>query len=142
MLDLTYENDDCININEYVDDILSLTYDTTSSSPRNIAFVTDCMELATCVQWKQPHFPVFLKLSKDKSVNDSIGFIKSNNLLGLFIDHYLLQRVPDLIQAIKEAGVMVIAYSNNQLQLNKPILNGVDGLLDYDQFYCYTNVSQ
>lgn len=100
-----------------------------------MAFVTSDTDVAVCLQWKQPHFPVFVKLTSQGSVKESVDFIKSNNLLGLFVDHDLLMRVPKLVDAVKEAGSMIIADNND----TKTQLVGVDGIANDSHFYCYTS---
>ena len=132
---LDVKRGDVGDINSYIDDILKFTYATASSSTRNMAFVTSDTDVAVCLQWKQPHFPVFVKLTSQGSVKESVDFIKSNNLLGLFVDHDLLMRVPKLVDAVKEAGSMIIADNNDA----KTQLVGVDGIANDSHFYCYTS---
>ncbi|TIC72494.1 hypothetical protein E3Q00_03942 [Wallemia mellicola] len=106
---LDVKRGDVGDINSYIDDILKFTYATASSSTRNMAFVTSDTDVAVCLQWKQPHFPVFVKLTSQGSVKESVDFIKSNNLLGLFVDHDLLMRITMILKLNYELEHKLIA---------------------------------
>lgn len=123
------------NVNTFVDDILNLSYATASSSTLNIAFVTSDTDIAVCLQWKQPHFPVFLGLTNKGSVKEAVKFIRANNLLGLFVDGDLVLRVPKLVDAVKESGSMIVADVLDRVDAG---FEGVDGVANKKTFNCLT----
>ena len=135
MLDVSRGTASNVNINAYIDDILNISYATASSTTRNVAFVTADTDIAVCLQWKQPHFPVFLSLTSEGSVKEAVKFIKSNNLLGLFVNAQLVQRVPKLVDAVKESGSMVVADVGQGARVS---IDGVDGVASTSDFNCLT----
>ncbi|TIA91139.1 hypothetical protein E3P99_01207 [Wallemia hederae] len=135
LLDVSRGTASNANINAYIDDILNISYATASSTTRNIAFVTPDTDIAVCLQWKQPHFPVFLSLTSEGSVKEAVKFIKSNNLLGLFVNAQLVQRVPKLVDAVKESGSMVVADVGQGVRVS---IDGVDGVASTSDFNCLT----
>jgi len=44
------------------------------------------------------------------SISAAVEFSKNNNLLGVFLDTYLLVKVPSLVRAVRGAGLLIAAY--------------------------------
>jgi len=44
------------------------------------------------------------------SVSAAVEFSKNNNLLGVLLDTYLLVKVPSLVRAVRDAGLLIAAY--------------------------------
>jgi len=44
------------------------------------------------------------------SISAAVEFSKNNNLLGVFLDTYLLVKVPSLVRAVRDAGLLIAAY--------------------------------
>lgn len=58
--------------------------------------------------------------ARRSSVSEAVRFAKSNNLLGVMVDAILLNHVPQLVHAIKAAGLVLITigkYAPQQDQL-------------------------
>ncbi|TIB70083.1 hypothetical protein E3P77_00133 [Wallemia ichthyophaga] len=134
---LDIRNETAGNTNKLVDDILNHSYRTASSSTRHIAFVTADTEIAVCLQWKQPHFPVFLGLGCNGSVKEAVKLIRANNLLGMFVDGRLLSKVPKLVDAVRETGSMVVADEADGAGESVAV-DGVDGVARRKTFNCMT----
>ena len=69
----------------------------------------------------------------DMSIKESVRIAQSNNFMGLLCSSRLLDLVPALIPAVKEAGLVLISdYSHDSRERPPTVLNlaqGVDGLL-------------
>lgn len=69
----------------------------------------------------------------DMSIKESVRIAQSNNFMGLLCSSRLLDLVPALIPAVKEAGLVLISdYSHDVRDRPPSVLNlpqGVDGLL-------------
>lgn len=67
------------------------------------------------------------------SIKEAVRIAQSNNFMGLICTSRLLDLVPALVGAVKEAGLVLIAdYSNDVKNKNPSVLGltrGVDGLL-------------
>ncbi|KIO30526.1 hypothetical protein M407DRAFT_20415 [Tulasnella calospora MUT 4182] len=124
--------------------------------------------VCVAVNWKQPNFAVFFASNcglesstgldnantPDRSTTDArcrsldaaITFATANNLLGVMVVASLLARVPSLMAAVKDSGVLVAAFgSKDQTSLLTssipPIVDGAisstvdavlqDGILSY-----------
>jgi len=44
------------------------------------------------------------------SISAAVEFSKNNNLLGAFLDTYLLVKVPSLVRAVRDAGLLIAGY--------------------------------
>ncbi|KAG8888011.1 ubiquitin-protein ligase peroxin 12 [Tulasnella sp. 332] len=99
---------------------------------RKIVFSSFEPNVCTALNWKQPNYPVFFASDcglpssrypgaqlgfssspidyRCDSVDSAVSFAKSNNLLGVLLNASLLGRVPTLLQAIKDKGVLLAAF--------------------------------
>ncbi|KAG9047366.1 ubiquitin-protein ligase peroxin 12 [Tulasnella sp. UAMH 9824] len=139
-----------------------------SSVKRKMVFASFEPSVCVAVNWKQPNFAVFfasncglesstgldnadtpnrsMEDARCTSLDAAIAFAKANNLLGVMIAASLLVRVPSLVVAVKDSGVLVAAFgSRDQTSLltssTPPIVDGVvsstvdavlqDGILSY-----------
>lgn len=70
----------------------------------------------------------------DMSIKESVRIAQSNNFMGLICSSRLLGLVPELVAAVKEAGLVLISdYSHDPASAQAPsilsLAQGVDGLL-------------
>jgi len=101
---------------------------------RQIIFTSSSPDACAAVNWKQPNYPVLFSsscgevrakppsttaaigneaISSDlrlTSISAAVEFSKNNNLLGVFLDTYLLVKVPSLVRAVRDAGLLIAAY--------------------------------
>jgi len=49
------------------------------------------------------------------SLESAVRFSKANNLLGVFIEGDILVKVPSLIQAVKDAGLLVLTWGTAEV---------------------------
>jgi len=123
-----------LDLNDFVDSVLRVVYDASSSEigRRKIVFSSFTPEVCAAVNWKQPNYPVFFAShcgeasacppsptalgigdASDRrlsSLGAAVEFAKSNNLLGVLLDAGLLVQVPSLIPGVRGAGLLVGAY--------------------------------
>ncbi|KAG8927295.1 ubiquitin-protein ligase peroxin 12 [Tulasnella sp. 417] len=139
-----------------------------SSVKRKMVFASFEPTVCVAVNWKQPNFAVFFASNcglesstgldnantpnrsaadpRCGSLDAAITFAKANNLLGVMIAASLLVRVPSLVAAVKDSGVLVAAFgSKDQTSVLTssipPIVDGAvsstvdavlqDGILSY-----------
>lgn len=100
---------------------------------RQIIFTSSSPDACAAVNWKQPNYPVLFASSCGEvganppsttaairseptsdlrltSISAAVEFSKNNNLLGVFLDTYLLVKVPSLVRAVRDAGLLIAAY--------------------------------
>jgi len=126
-----------LDLNSFVDAVLRTIYHTSATlggayARRRIVFTSFCPDACGAVNWKQPNYPVFFAsqcgqkghitpsrtaLSSEDATDRrltclgaAVTFSKKNNLLGVFIDAAVLVQVPSLIDAIRDAGLVVCVY--------------------------------
>ncbi|KAG8900763.1 ubiquitin-protein ligase peroxin 12 [Tulasnella sp. 408] len=137
-----------------------------SSVKRKVVFASFEPSVCVAVNWKQPNFFFASNCGLESStgldtadtpnrsmedahcasLDAAIAFAKANNLLGVMVAASLLVRVPSLVVAVKDSGVLVAAFgSKDQTSLltssTPPIVDGVvsstvdavlqDGILSY-----------
>ncbi|KAJ9657556.1 phosphate system positive regulatory protein pho81 [Neophaeococcomyces mojaviensis] len=127
-----------IDINRFADITLTIVFDHARAlrarNPdiaRSIVFSSWNSAICTAINWKQPNFPVLLCNdlggSKDHadvmrssaripatvlptaSIKESARLAQSNNFMGLMCSSRILQRVPALVDTIKQAGLVVVS---------------------------------
>ncbi|KAI4201785.1 MAG: hypothetical protein LQ350_002985 [Teloschistes chrysophthalmus] len=123
------------NINSYADAILKDVFDharsTREQNPdvmRSLVFTSYNPDICTALNWKQPNYPVLLcndlgtvrPPSSDSSsghnaisVKEAVRIAQSNNFMGLVCSARLLLLVPALIEAIKVAGLVLVADTSD-----------------------------
>jgi len=131
-----------LDLNTFVDSVLRAIYHTCATlggayARRRIVFTSFCPDLCGAINWKQPNYPVFFasQCGQKCSVTPSctalgiedvtdrrlsclgaaVKFSKMNNLLGVFIDAAVLVEVPSLIDAIRDAGLVVCVYGASEM---------------------------
>ncbi|QIW98099.1 hypothetical protein AMS68_003617 [Peltaster fructicola] len=150
------------NVNLVADSVLKVVFDharhlreTNNSAVRNFVFSSYNADICSALNWKQPNYPVLfanelgVATSKserhsshdvvqscgktDMSIKEAVRTAQSNNFMGLICTSRLLELVPALIEAIKEAGlVLIVDRSNEHVDSTTSILDlaeGVDGLV-------------
>jgi len=130
-----------LDLNSFVDAVLRTIYHTSAMlggaySRRRIVFTSFCPDACGAVNWKQPNYPVFFasQCGQKGSITPSrtalsiedvtdrrltclgatVKFSKMNNLLGIFVDAAALVQVPSLIDAIRDAGLVVCVYGASE----------------------------
>ncbi|KAG9002368.1 phosphate system positive regulatory protein pho81 [Tulasnella sp. 427] len=135
---------------------------------RKIVFASFEPSVCVAVNWKQPNYAVFFasncgsesasgldnapipnRPTADvhcRSLDAAINFAKANNILGVMVAASLLTRVPSLIAAVKDSGVLVAAFGSKDqtallTSLIQPVVDGAtpntidavlqDGVLSY-----------
>lgn len=109
---------DILEVNEFVDSVLSTVYETIQSGQstihRRIVFSSFNPVVCTALNWKQPNFSVFFashcglsrsnsegrmvaanRVEEDRrctSIKEAVKFAKANNLLGVMLDATILVR--------------------------------------------------
>ncbi|KAI0303064.1 hypothetical protein BC826DRAFT_1089488 [Russula brevipes] len=126
-------------LNSFIDSILRTVYHASAPPPdghgvrRQIIFTSSSPDACAAVNWKQPNYPVLFASSCGEvgakppsttatirneviqdlrlaSISAAVEFSKNNNLLGVFLDTYLLVKVPSLVRAVRDAGLLIAAY--------------------------------
>jgi len=126
-------------LNSFIDSILRTVYHASAPPPdphgarRQIIFTSSSPDACAAVNWKQPNYPVLFASScgevganppsttaairneatldlRLRSISAAVEFSKNNNLLGVFLDTYLLVKVPSLVRAVRDAGLLIAAY--------------------------------
>lgn len=120
-------------LNEYLDYILETVYNYAQESHtggRTLIFSSSNPQVCTALNWKQPNYGVFFKTfagySKFKefdkrcnSIKEAIKFCKVSNLLGIFCLAKPLVQVFDLIKTIKESGLILASFGDeNEIAKN------------------------
>ncbi|KAI0269321.1 hypothetical protein BC834DRAFT_820621 [Gloeopeniophorella convolvens] len=100
---------------------------------RQLLFTSFSPDACAAANWKQPNYPVLFASScghagaqppsttapraappaadsRLASVGAAVEFAKNNNLLGVLVDTYLLVKVPSLVRAVRDAGLLIGAY--------------------------------
>jgi len=100
---------------------------------RQIIFTSSSPDACAAVNWKQPNYPVLFASSCGEvganppsttaairneatldfrltSISAAVEFSKNNNLLGVFLDTYLLVKVPSVVRAVRDAGLLIATY--------------------------------
>ncbi|KAL1714800.1 hypothetical protein EV715DRAFT_256927 [Schizophyllum commune] len=112
------------DVNGFVDAVLRDIYDTTAlidprTVRRRLMFSSSSPEVSAALNWKQPNYPVFfsthpppsgtstLDERQSLSIGEAVDFARSNNLLGIFADGNMLARVPSLLEAVRDAGLLL-----------------------------------
>lgn len=147
-----------VDINGYIDAVLQVVYDhinitmSARTSRRNVIFASFNPDVCHALNLKQPNFAVFYEchcgydVAGDvdrpavgsgqqryaESIKEAVRFAKNCNLLGIICAALPLVRVPFLIKAIKESGLLVATFGKENGQAANVELqsrNGVDGIV-------------
>ncbi|THH13892.1 hypothetical protein EW146_g6378 [Bondarzewia mesenterica] len=141
-------------LNQFIDSVLRAVYHTSAALPgghsgrRKIIFTSFSPDVCAAVNWKQPNYPVFFasqcgevnskvpsatalstRDARDQrlsSLSAAVEFCKDNNLLGVFVDTELLDKVPSLIRGVRDGGILVGTY--NAPTSNTATAPGLDGV--------------
>lgn len=132
-----------IDINSFADTVLAEVFNHARSlraqSPdtvRSIVFSSWNPAVCTAINWKQPNYPVLLcndlggskyhnevmrttspnipPIIPSSSIKESARLAQSNNFMGLMCSSRILQRVPALVDTIKQVGLVVVSDISNQ----------------------------
>jgi len=153
-LNIAYQNDEGASntqtftqshLNICVDSVLGIVFESARAlreqsleSARLMMFSSYNMNICTALNWKQPNYPVFyyndlgnepthgLVAAPRVSIREAVSLASKNNLMGIICSSKLLALVPALIQSIKEAGLVVVAYTSDDSIFRQA---GVDGVL-------------
>lgn len=118
-------------VNSCIDAALHAVYDAAErdKNSRRLFFSSAMPSACVALNWKQPNYAVFFinqsTLDRQASPNESashadsrqsslaeaVRFAKGNNLLGVMVDAPMLTAVPELISAVKAAGLVLITLS-------------------------------
>ena len=118
-------------LNACIDATLQVVYDVAHRDKhrRRLFFSSTVPSACVALNWKQPNYAVFFMnnatlhndaavptLPKDadprqSSIAEAVRFAKGNNLLGLMLDTSILELVPELLTAVKAAGLVLITRS-------------------------------
>lgn len=140
-------------LNACIDATLQVVYDVARREKhrRRLFFSSAVPSACVALNWKQPNYAVFFinnatldadanvsTLPKNadprqSSVAEAVRFAKGNNLLGVMLDTSLLESVPEILNAVKAAGLVLITLSQPSMQsdwsaFNEPKLLGVPAL--------------
>ncbi|KAK5110712.1 hypothetical protein LTR62_005589 [Meristemomyces frigidus] len=124
---------------------------------RSFVFSSYNPGMCTALNWKQPNYPILLcnELGvpatnnsdqpssppsmmtscgrASESIKEAVRIAKSNNFMGLVCTSRLLELVPALVNAVKEAGLVLISDYSRNGSARRPSLHdlplGADGLL-------------
>ncbi|KAI5894255.1 uncharacterized protein SCHCODRAFT_02498599 [Schizophyllum commune H4-8] len=113
-----------VDVNGFVDAVLRDIYDTTAlidprTVRRRLMFSSSSPEVSAALNWKQPNYPVFFSTQSSAtgtsplderqslSIGEAVDFARSNNLLGIFADGNMLARVLSLLEAVRDAGLLI-----------------------------------
>ena len=96
---------------------------------RRLFFSSTVPSACVALNWKQPNYAVFFMNNatlhsdaavptlpknadpRQSSIAEAVRFAKGNNLLGLMLDTSILELVPELLTAVKAAGLVLITRS-------------------------------
>ena len=117
-----------VPLNACIDATLHVVYDVARREKhrRRLFFSSTMPSACVALNWKQPNYAVFfinnatldadaavLSLPEEadprqSSMAEAVRFAKGNNLLGVMLDTSILECVPELITAVKAAGLVLI----------------------------------
>lgn len=132
-----------IDINTFADKVLAEVFEHARNlrardpdTTRSIGFSSWNPAICTAINWKQPNYPVLLcndlggsqyhtevmhttapnipPVVPSSSIKESARLAQSNNFMGLMCSSRILQRVPALVEAIKQAGLVVVSDISDQ----------------------------
>ncbi|TRM68445.1 hypothetical protein BD626DRAFT_481753 [Schizophyllum amplum] len=128
-----------LDVNGFVDAVLRDIYDNTAIADvrvarRRLMFTSSSPEVTAALNWKQPNYPVFfstqpVSASDNRptlSIGEAVDFARSNNLLGIFADGNMLARVPSLMDAVRDAGLLLGSHSRQ----DEHLIDLVDAYMD------------
>ncbi|BEI86688.1 hypothetical protein CcaverHIS002_0700340 [Cutaneotrichosporon cavernicola] len=129
-----------IEVNAFVDTVLQVVYDAGRDTPgRRFLFSSFDPTVCTALNWKQPNYAVMFvsycgldrhqdggaKLvpvpfgsepdNRCLSVREAVNFAKQTNLLGVILEATTLAAVPSLVASVKDAGLLLAAFGNDQV---------------------------
>lgn len=124
------------NVNILTDTVLHSVYThlTASAQKRGIVFSSDDRAVCHAINMKQPNFAVFYEMdSASTSLKSAVKFAKTSNLLGLVGAAQTLVGVPILVNAVKEAGLLLVGrYVSSKRSGNTDDETILDGELNED----------
>ena len=129
-----------IDINTFTDVILKIVFDHARASKsqnsdfmRSIVFSSTNSQVCSALNWKQPNFPVLLcndwgsarhvqekamdglaEVRAPLSIKESARLAQNNNFMGLTCRSHILDMVPALTEAIKEAGLVLVVDTTDE----------------------------
>lgn len=132
-----------IDINCFADTILTEVFNHARNlrahnpdSTRSIVFSSWNPSICTAINWKQPNYPVLLcndiggskyhnevmnitsssvpPVVPSSSIKESARLAQSNNFMGMMCSSRILQRVPALVETIKQAGLVMVSDISDQ----------------------------
>lgn len=155
-----------IDINTFADRVLTEVFDHAralrASSPeitRSIVFSSWNPVICTAINWKQPNYPVLLcndlggskyhnevmqtsasnvsSVVPSSSIKESARLAQSNNFMGMMCSSRILQRVPALVETIKQAGLVIVSDISDQDNVSQthtgdgwvPMADGANGVM-------------
>lgn len=118
-----------------------------SKRTRSIVFSSNFQSVCSILNWKQPNYPVFFNISgifynnktenfstssangfpidiitnedsTTRSIKEATKFATNNNILGLICPNELLKVIPDLVEVIRQRGLILVASERNENILN------------------------
>ncbi|KIJ56840.1 hypothetical protein M422DRAFT_148482, partial [Sphaerobolus stellatus SS14] len=142
------------DINSFVDSVLVSAYSTLSGPDevrktgkrRKLVFSSFSPDVCASLNWKQPNYAVFFATDcgvwawpaetmpsvqvdrtdrRCQSVAAAVEFAKSNNLLGILVNSFILNKVPWLISGVREAGLLLAAFGGDE-QMNNADIGTLD----------------
>ncbi|KAL9082747.1 MAG: hypothetical protein Q9159_006207 [Coniocarpon cinnabarinum] len=151
------------SINDFADSVLGLIFRHTKAlrdvgAPKNRSVVLSSSNTDLCIalNWKQPNYPVLLcnnlgqneaPTAKDDttepadiSIKEAVRIATTNNFMGITCPANILRSVPALVEAIKEAGLVLVSDAtktfNERLSTSMGAIDGIvkkDGTLHFEQ---------
>jgi glycerophosphoryl diester phosphodiesterase len=127
------------DLNSFIDNVLQSVYD--FSNNRSLIFSSFNPQVCTIMNWKQPNYGVFYRtycgFDSDthepiKSIKSSIKFCKGCDLLGVVCDARAFSLCPELIQTVKESGLLFVTFGDGDM--DTLVENGVDAVIQNGVF--------
>mmetsp|Transcript_28894 Transcript_28894/g.74149 ORF Transcript_28894/g.74149 Transcript_28894/m.74149 type:complete len:154 (-) Transcript_28894:212-673(-) len=125
--------------NRFVDDILNVVFE--HCKERRLLFSSFEPDICTLLSLKQPRFPVFFLTvggtkhmmdARARSLRAAVHFARSIDIIGIVSRALPLLESPQLISAVKEKGLLLATYGdeNNQTAaVDVQVINGVDTIV-------------
>lgn len=155
-----------IDINTFADRVLTEVFDharalraSNADITRSIVFSSWNPVICTAINWKQPNYPVLLcndlggskyhnevmrtsapnlpPVVPSSSIKESARLAQNNNFMGMMCSSRILQRVPALVDTIKQAGLVIVSDISDQGTASQgnsgdgwvPIADGANGVM-------------
>ena len=129
-----------VELNSFVDTVLTKVYDLSSNKTRNIIFSSFHPDICLLLSFKQPSIPIFFLTDagttpvgdiRASSLQEAIRFASRWNLLGVVTAAEPLVVSPRLVKVVKESGLVCVSYGtlNNDSENVKVCFVSLSGLL-------------